>query len=97
MKARRDEDGRMAGRTDEQKLRELTYLKGLGKRVRLLRQTREMSQDQLATASGMSRNFVSSIERGAHGVDVVRLFHLAVALKVNIERIVAEPDPEKGP
>jgi transcriptional regulator with XRE-family HTH domain len=54
----------------------------LGKRVRLLRLTREMTQDQLAAASGMSRSFVSLIEHGTHGVDVVRLLRLAAALDV---------------
>jgi transcriptional regulator with XRE-family HTH domain len=77
---------------DEVRLAEHVYLRGLGRRVRLMRLTREMSQEQLATASGMSRNFVSSIERGAHGVDVVRLFRLAGALKVAIEEIVADPE-----
>jgi transcriptional regulator with XRE-family HTH domain len=77
---------------DQARLEESVYLRGLGKRVRLLRLTREMSQEQLATASGMSRNFVSSIERGAHGVDVVRLLRLAGALKVDIGQIVSDPD-----
>ena len=58
------------------------WLRGLGKRVRMLRLTREMTQDQLAAASGMSRSFVSLIEHGTHGVDVVRLLRLAAALDV---------------
>jgi transcriptional regulator with XRE-family HTH domain len=71
-------------------LDEQMYLRAMGKRVRILRLTREMSQEQLATASRMSRNFVSSIERGAHGVDVVRLLRVSRALKVSIEEIVGE-------
>jgi transcriptional regulator with XRE-family HTH domain len=69
------------------------FLIGMGRRVRLLRHTREMSQEQLATAAGLSRNFVSSIERGAHGVDVLRLLHLAAALEVSLAAIVVEPQP----
>ena len=53
------------------------FLRVLGKRVRLLRLARELTQDQLADAAGMSRSFVSLIEHGAHGVDVVRLLRLA--------------------
>jgi transcriptional regulator with XRE-family HTH domain len=53
--------------------------------------TREMSQEQLARTAGMSRNFVSSIERGAHGVDVVRLLRLAAALEVDLAELVAGP------
>jgi transcriptional regulator with XRE-family HTH domain len=61
---------------------EWEFLRALGKQVRLARVTVDWSQQRLAEASGMSRNFVSSIERGAHGVDVVRLLRLATALEV---------------
>jgi transcriptional regulator with XRE-family HTH domain len=87
MQARRDVDDSV---TDEARAKELVYLRGLGKRIRLLRVDREMSQEQLARSAGMSRNFVSSIERGAHGVDVVRLLRLAEALRVDIAELVAD-------
>lgn len=63
---------------------ERAFLKALGKRIRIQRITVELSQEQLALAAGMSRNFVSSIERGMHGVDVVRLARLALALDVDL-------------
>jgi transcriptional regulator with XRE-family HTH domain len=88
----------IVARTDgREQLFEYAYLRRLGKRVRLLRLTRELSQEQLADASAMSRNFVSSIERGAHGVDVVRLLRLAGALGVSIEQIVADPESNGSP
>jgi transcriptional regulator with XRE-family HTH domain len=68
-----------------------TYLRALGKRVRILRLTREMTQEELAAAAGMSRNFVSLLEHGAHGVDVVRLLRLAAALDVPIEELLRQP------
>ena len=67
------------------------WLRALGKRVRLLRLTREMTQDQLAAAAGMSRSFVSLIEHGTHGVDVVRLLRLAAALDVPLTELVGTP------
>ena len=66
------------------------WLRALGKRVRILRLTRELTQDELATASGMSRSFVSLIEKGAHGVDVVRLVRLAAALEVPLVELMGE-------
>jgi DNA-binding XRE family transcriptional regulator len=51
---------------------EAAFLWSLGKRVRLLRLVRELTQDELAGAAGMSRSFLSLIEKGSHGVDVVR-------------------------
>lgn len=63
-------------------------MRALGKRVRLLRLTRELTQDELAQASGMSRSFVSLIEHGARGVDVVRLLRPAAVLGVNLTDLV---------
>ncbi len=67
------------------------YLRALGKRVRILRLTRELTQEELAAAAGMSRNFVSLIEHGAHGIDVVRLLRLAAALDVPIDELLRDP------
>lgn len=67
------------------------YLRALGKRVRLLRLTRELTQEELAVAAGMSRSFVSIIEHGSHGVDVVRLIRLAAALEVPLAELLREP------
>jgi transcriptional regulator with XRE-family HTH domain len=66
------------------------FLRAMGKRIRLVRVDRELSQEQLARAAGMSRNFVSSVERGAHGVDVVRLACLARALGIEIAALLPE-------
>lgn len=68
------------------------WLRALGKRVRILRLTRELTQDELAVAAGMSRSFVSLIEHGTHGVDVVRLLRLAAALDVPLAELIGE-DP----
>lgn len=68
---------------------EAVWLRGIGKRVRLARFTREMTQEQLAAAAGMSRSFVSLIEQGTHGVDVVRLYRLAAALGMPLAELVA--------
>jgi transcriptional regulator with XRE-family HTH domain len=71
------------------------WLVGLGKRVRILRLTREMTQDDLAVATGMSRSFVSLIEHGAHGIDVVRLLRLAAALEVPLAELIGATPPDR--
>jgi transcriptional regulator with XRE-family HTH domain len=73
------------------------WLRGLGRRVRLFRLTREMTQDELASASGMSRSFVSLIEHGTHGVDVVRLLRLAAALEVSLGELLGTTTPDPPP
>lgn len=64
------------------------FLRALGRRVRLLRLVRDLTQDQLAQAAGMSRSFVSLVEHGSHGVDVVRLVRLAAVLGVPLTELV---------
>ncbi len=67
---------------------EAAFLLALGKRVRLLRLIRELTQDELAQAAGISRSFVSMIEHGTHGVDVVRLWRLAAVFGMPLTELL---------
>jgi transcriptional regulator with XRE-family HTH domain len=67
------------------------FLHKLGKRVRFLRLAQELTQDELAEAAGMSRSFLSIIEHGTHGIDVIRLLKLAAALDITLTELLA-PD-----
>jgi transcriptional regulator with XRE-family HTH domain len=67
------------------------FLRVVGKRIRILRLTRELTQDELAAAAGISRSFVSLVEHGAKGIDVVRLLRLARALDVPLDELVKQP------
>lgn len=49
-------------------------------RVRFARALLGMSQDQLAGRAGVSRTFVSAIERGTHGLDAWQLLLVARAV-----------------
>lgn len=64
------------------------FLRALGRRVRFLRLTRELTQDELATAAGISRSFLSLVEKGAHGIDIVRLLRLAAAFDLSLTQLV---------
>lgn len=64
------------------------FMRALERRVRLLRLIRELSQEQLAEGAGISRSFVSSIERGAPGVDVVRLLRVAAVSGLPLHELV---------
>ena len=65
------------------------FLRALGKRIRLLRLTAELTQDDLAARTDISRSFVSLIEHGAHGIDVVRLLRIAQAFDVRLSELIA--------
>lgn len=77
----------------EHTLIEWTFLRTLGKRIRIQRLTAELSQEQLAERAGMSRNFVSSIEHGKHGVDIVRLFRISTVLGVPLAELLPPAAP----
>ena len=68
---------------------ELEYRRLIGKRVRSERVWQDVSQDELASKAGVTRNFVSAIERGVQGLDAYRLQLLADALGVKFEDLMA--------
>jgi transcriptional regulator with XRE-family HTH domain len=70
-----------------------TYRRAVGKRIRVWRVVNERSQDELATEAGVTRNFVSAIERGAQGLDAVRLRRLAAAMDMTLAELLADPEP----
>jgi len=53
-----------------------------GRRVRVLRVARGMSQEDLAEAAGVHRTYVSSLERGLRNVGLDNVYALADALGV---------------
>jgi transcriptional regulator with XRE-family HTH domain len=67
---------------------EAVFMRALGRRVRLLRLTAELTQEELSEAAGISRSFVSLIEHGARGVDVVRLLRIAAVLGLPLHELV---------
>ena len=71
---------------------EAAYRRLVGKRVRSERIWQERSQDELAGKAGVTRNFVSAIERGAQGLDAYRLQRIAEALGVSFNDLMAEAD-----
>jgi transcriptional regulator with XRE-family HTH domain len=72
------------------------YRRAVGKRIRVWRAMHDRTQEDLAAAAGVTRNFVSAIERGAQGLDAVRLRKLAVEMDMSVADLLAEPSIE-GP
>ena len=64
------------------------FRRALRKRLRLLRLVRELTQEELGQAAGVSRNFVSLLEHGSHCPDVVRLMRLASGLGVPLAELL---------
>jgi transcriptional regulator with XRE-family HTH domain len=71
---------------------ECEYRRLVRKRVRMERIWQHLSQGEVAAKAGVTRNFVSAIERGAQGLDAFRLRSLADALGVTFEDLMAPGD-----
>jgi transcriptional regulator with XRE-family HTH domain len=65
-------------------------LRVFGRTVRRLRIQRHLSQEQLAEAARISRNYVSDIERGTRNPSLVAIIALARALAVPLASLVED-------
>lgn len=60
----------------------------LGQSVRYLRLKKEMSQEELAFASGLNLNSISTLERGLNNMKIKSLYKIASALDMDITEIL---------
>lgn len=65
-----------------------------GRVLRAARKEAKMSQEQLALAAGVERNFVSLIERGINQPTIRSVFKLADALRMSPARLVELTEQE---
>ena len=70
---------------------EAEYRRAIGKRIRVWRVLHDRSQDELAASAGVTRNLVSAVERGAQGLDAVRLRRLARAMNATLADLLRDP------
>jgi transcriptional regulator with XRE-family HTH domain len=66
----------------------------IGKRVKLERQSRGWTLDQLAEAAGVSRRMVVNVEQGSVNPSVGTLLRLSDALGVGLPALVEPPQPK---
>jgi len=74
---------------------EAKLLKTFGRSIRSLRKQRGLSQEALAEACGLSRNYISDIERGVRNPGVLVLVALAKALRVSLRELFEEIEPRR--
>ena len=59
-----------------------------GKRVRELRDSQAITQDELAHRAGMDRSYVGQIERGEKNITIKGIYKLASALGVRASSLL---------
>ena len=67
--------------------------KEVGNRIRVLRETKGLSQDLLAVRSGLHRSHVGQVERGESNVTVRTLWKIGAALGVPVRELVRSLEP----
>ncbi len=60
----------------------------LGDKIKKIRQSRKMSQEDLAFESGLHRTYISDIERGARNVSIRNIEKIAKALNVSLKELM---------
>lgn len=65
-------------------------LRYLGERLKALRQERGLTQESLAEASGINRNYLSDVERGTRNISTLNLHLLARTFGVPIRELFPE-------
>jgi transcriptional regulator with XRE-family HTH domain len=63
------------------------FLRTVGFRIRELRAARRLTQAELATACGLHRTFIGSVERGERNISVLNLRRIAKRLRVSIAEV----------
>jgi transcriptional regulator with XRE-family HTH domain len=64
----------------------MDILIAFGKRMRILRQAKNISQERLAEISGLHRTYISSVELGKRNISLRNIEKIAKALGVGISQ-----------
>ena len=62
-------------------------LKIFGKRIKELRNQRNLTQSELAEMIGLSTNFIGMVERGERNTSVDKIFKLADAFQISLAKL----------
>ena len=65
-------------------------LRGLGQRIRRLRQAKGWSQEALAQVCGMRREYIADVERGVRNITVMSLRRIGKGLGVGAALLLRE-------
>lgn len=67
----------------------------LGRKIRRIRESRSLSQEQLASIIDIDRTYIGGIERGERNVAAVNLARIAIALDTEVGEFFPQKDTSR--
>lgn len=64
------------------------FLKALGRKIKILRTLKEVSQDDISNALGVDKSYLSKLERGLANPSILYLRSIANFFGMNIEELL---------
>jgi transcriptional regulator with XRE-family HTH domain len=68
------------------------YLEKFGRRIKELRNTRQLSQEKLAALCNLDRTYISGVERGKRNISLLNIKLISEALKISLYELFKELD-----
>lgn len=68
----------------------------IGLRVRKLRKSKGMSQEEFALEANLDRTYISDVERGARNISVKNLHKIARTLGISLSELLQDVDAESA-
>lgn len=65
------------------------WLLQLGRRIRVLRKKRDLTQVELAEKAGIARSFIAELELGGRNISISNLRAISTALGVTLSRLLS--------
>lgn len=69
----------------------MTIKANLGKRIKELREIKQMAQKDLAYSSDLDRSYIASVENGNRNISIVNIEKIARALGVSLKEFFNNP------
>lgn len=74
----------------------MSSIESIGENIRLLRNKRDLSQEQLALNAGVNTSYIGQIERGEKNPTIKILEKISSALKIDLIDLLYPSYPPKG-
>jgi len=66
----------------------MTILQKFGLRVKELRSTKRITQEDLAELTGLSRQYIGDVERGTRNISLVNIKKIATAFEITLSEFL---------